>query len=90
MKPTWQYSILQCSSGRGDVHFCELDIVLAAADGKAVAARKRLGTTTSVGSCKLAQCKDESDDEDDQAQYLSSKFSIQKQRHFFPAVTRGN
>ena len=38
---------------QGDVHFCELDIVLAAADGNAVAARKRLGTTTSVGSCKL-------------------------------------
>ena len=90
MKPTWQYSILQCSSGRRDVQSCELDTVLAAADGNAVAARKRLGTTTSVGSCKLTQCKNESNDEDDQAQHLSSKFSVQKQRHFFPAVTRGN
>ena len=42
--------------------------------GGKVVTRKPLGSIISVVSCKSTQCKNESDDEDHQAKYLSCEF----------------
>nr|POE66871.1 hypothetical protein CFP56_62597 [Quercus suber] len=61
---------------RVDVQSYHFNIVLAAAVGNAI--RKDLGSSgsSSVVSKQPAKCKNECDDEDDQAKYLSSKFKV--------------
>ena len=50
-----------------------------------VAFMKRLDSTSSVVSCKLAKCENECDDEDEHAKYFCSKLNdyVESYRHSF-------
>nr|POE66865.1 hypothetical protein CFP56_62591 [Quercus suber] len=61
--------------GNVEVQSYKLDIVMVAAvcntiGTSKVAFMKRLDSTSSVVSCKLAKCENECNDEDEQANYL--------------------